>query len=112
WSRSGITSVIWGVMNGDRRSAELCEVFIPDPWTFSENAYPSTYQGLIDLPRYLAKNYLDFSKLAAARKGLRLIGTLLRQTKAADFIDGLKVLRRGLTQFGAANAVFIVLFEY
>ena len=112
WSRSGITSVIWGVMNGDRRSAELCEVFIPDPWTFSENAYPSAYQGLIDLPRYLAKNYLDFSKFTATRKGLRLAGTLLRQTNGGDFIDGLRVLRRGLAQFGASNAVFIVFFEY
>ena len=112
WSRGGITSVIWGVMNGDRHGAELCEVFIPDPWTFSENAYPSAYQGLIDLPRYLAKNYLDFSKLTATRKGLRLAGTLLRQTNGGDFLDGLKVLRRGLAQFGASNAVFIVFFEY
>ena len=112
WSRRGISSVVWGVMNGNRRSAATCKVFVPDPWTFSEDAYPAEYQGLIALPRYLAKNYLDFSKLTAARKGFDLVGTLLRSTKGGDFIDGLRLFWRGFRQFGPTNAVFIVLFEY
>ena len=68
WSRRGLSSIVWGVMNGNRRNAENCRIFIPDPWTFSESAYPAKYQGLIALPRYLAKNYLDFSKLTALRR--------------------------------------------
>ena len=69
WSKRGLTSIVWGVMNGNRRNAETCKIFVPDPWTFSEDVYPSRYQGLIGLPRYLAKNYLDFSKLTAALRG-------------------------------------------
>src|SRR5216684_1464349 len=45
WSRRGLSSIVWGVMNGNRRSAEKCEVFIPDPWTFSESAYPARFEG-------------------------------------------------------------------
>jgi len=112
WSKRGLSSVVWGVMNGNRRAAEACKVFVPDPWTFSEDAYPAEYQGLIALPRYLAKNYLDFSKLAAARNGLYLVSTLLRSTRGSDFIDGLRVFWRGFRRFGPTNAVFIVFFEY
>jgi hypothetical protein len=112
WSKRGLSSIVWGVMNGDRRQAENCEIFIPDPWTFSEGAYPSKFQGLIALPRYLARNYLDFSKLTALRKGFGLLHTLLRSMKFADFIDGLRILRRGIAQFGTTNVVFIVYFEY
>jgi hypothetical protein len=112
WSRRGLSSVVWGVMNGDRRNAENCKIFIPDPWTFSESAYPDRFQGLIALPRYLAKNYLDFSKLTALRKGSSLVTTLLRSMKVADFIDGLRIFRRGIVRFGPANVVFIAFFEY
>lgn len=112
WSNRGLSSVVWGVMNGNRRNAATCKIFVPDPWTFSEDAYPTEYQGLIALPRYLAKNYLDFSKIDAARKGIDLVRTLLRLTKGNDFIDSLRVFWRGFAQFGPTNAVFIVFFEY
>jgi hypothetical protein len=112
WSKRGLMSVVWGVMNGNRRNAETCKVFVPDPWTFSEEAYPDRYQGLIALPRYLAKNYLDFSKLTATKKGINLVRTLIKSTKSSDFIDGLRIFRRGVTQFGTTNVVFIVFFEY
>jgi hypothetical protein len=112
WSKRGLTSIVWGVMNGNRRNAETCKIFVPDPWTFSEDVYPSRYQGLIGLPRYLAKNYLDFSKLTAARKGFDLVSTLIRSTKGSDLVDGFRIFRRGLAQFGTTNVVFIVFFEY
>jgi hypothetical protein len=112
WSRRGLSSIVWGVMNGDRRNAERCKIFVPDPWTLSEDAYPKKFQGLIALPRYLAKNYLDFSKLTALRRGFGLVTTLLGSMKFRDFLDGLRVVRRGMAQFGSANVVFIVYFEY
>jgi hypothetical protein len=112
WSRRSVSSVVWGVMNGNRRDASACKAFIPDPWTFAEDAWPPKYQGLIALPRYLAKNYLDFSKLTAARKGVDLVRTLVRSTKGSDFRDGLRIFWRGLRQFGPTNAVFIIFFEY
>jgi hypothetical protein len=112
WSKRGIRSVIWGVMNGSRREAAGCEVFIPDPWAFSEDAYPSVYQSLISLPRYLAKNYLDFSKVKAALEGAKLVGRLVSGMRFGDFLHGLRLFWRGYSNFGPANVVFIVFFEY
>lgn len=112
WSERELNSIVWGVLNGTRRNANTCEIFIPDPWTFSEDAHPANYQGLIALPRYLAQNYLDFSKWAAARKCLDFGWTVLAATTRRDFIDGLRVFVRGFHQFGPIHAVFIVFFEY
>lgn len=112
WSREGRRSIVWGVMNGDRRTAQNCDVFIPDPWTFSEPAYPDKYSNLIRLPRYLAKNYLDISKLKCAGDGVGLFSALLRNAKTSDLKDGLGLLLQGLRAFGPKHIVFIVFFEY
>lgn len=112
WSRSGIRSIVWGVMNGSRRGAVNCQAFIPDPWTFSEDAYPTAYQNLIELPRYVAKNYLDFSKLKAAQAGGKLVRRLALATRRRDFVDAVKIFLRGLYRFGPSNLVFIAFFEY
>lgn len=112
WSRCGDAAVVWGVMNGDRRAARTCKVFIPDPWTFTEAPYPSTYDGLIELPRYLAKNYLDVSKTKCAAEAFRLLRTLISRMDRRDFIDGLSILLEGLRLFGTKHIVFIVTFEY
>ncbi len=112
WSHQGQRSVVWGVMNGDRRSAKNCEVFIPDPWTFSESAFPEDFAGLIRLPRYLAKNYLDVSKSRCIRQAFSLFSTLIRQTRADDFADGFSHFIEGFSKFGPKHVVFIVFFEY
>ncbi|MDQ7730926.1 hypothetical protein [Halomonas sp. SpR8] len=112
WSDKGQSSVIWGVMNGSRGTADKCHAFIPDPWTFSENAYPSEYTSLIELPRYLAKNYLDISKRKVALSGSKLLASMIRHTSSRDFLDAMRFLVQGLKQFGPAHIVFIVFFEY
>jgi hypothetical protein len=57
-SDRGISSGIWSAMNATRGSAEKCKFFLPDPWTFEEKAYPSEINSFLDLPRYMARNYL------------------------------------------------------
>ncbi|MCX6125868.1 MAG: hypothetical protein NTV34_14130, partial [Proteobacteria bacterium] len=61
WSDRGISSGVWGVLNGKRADAKLCEFFAPDPWTFSEPGYPESVTNYVALPRYLAKNRLNIS---------------------------------------------------
>src|SRR5262249_57865267 len=56
WSKRGLSSVVWGVMNGNRRAAEACKGFVPDPWTVSGDAHPAECQGLAALPPHLSKN--------------------------------------------------------
>lgn len=112
WEQRGESSIIWGVMNASRANTEKCIAFIPDPWTFSEDAYPAKYSGLIKLPRYLAKNYVSPSKLRLVRDGLSLIATSLGNSSPANWAYGLSILRRGRKQFGKAHLTSIVLFEY
>jgi hypothetical protein len=60
-SKRGVTTGVWGVMNGNRRNAENNLFFIPDPWTYSEKAYPVELNRLLNLPRHLSQNYLNVS---------------------------------------------------
>jgi len=112
WSDNGRRSVVWGVMNGNRRNAKHCDVFIPDPWTFSEPAYPKKYQPLIELPRYLSKNYLEFSKRRVLLSGISFFGSLPALVRLTDLADAFKLLVRGMTKFGTAHVTFITFFEY
>lgn len=112
WSDRGESSVVWGVMNASRAKANGCIAFIPDPWTFTEDAFPARYQGLISLPRYLSKNYLSPSKRHLVKESFGLLWTGLRSTKARDWYHGAKILASGARQFGKAHLTSIVLFEY
>lgn len=112
WSREGRSSVVWGVMNGGRGRAENCKAFIPDPWTFSEPAYPDKYKYLIELPRYLSKNYLEISKLKSLNDGAKLFTTLLKYVDRNDLLSSFGFLARGLKKFGTAHVVAIVFFEH
>lgn len=60
WERlsdSGISTGVWGVMNGGRNDAKNCRFFLPDPWSFSEMAYPDHLNDLLLPLRYASKNY-------------------------------------------------------
>lgn len=71
-SDRGVTTGVWGVLNGARRAAPTCRFFVPDPWTFSERAWPSQLDDLIALPRFLAKNRLHLIQPRAAVDAIRL----------------------------------------
>jgi hypothetical protein len=39
-SSLGFRSGVWGAMNASKSNCDKCDFFFPDPWTFSEQAYP------------------------------------------------------------------------
>ena len=59
-SKYGIKSGIWGALNSSKGKSENCLFFFPDPWSYSEKAYPKTLNNFLALPRYFSKNYLSF----------------------------------------------------
>lgn len=71
-SEAGVSTGIWGVLNGARRQAETCRFFVPDPWTFSERASPAPLDDLIALPRFMAKNRLNLAQPRALFDAARL----------------------------------------
>jgi hypothetical protein len=58
-------------MNASRRGTPECLFFLPDPWTFSEEAHPRELDRALALPRYMARHYLRFSKRRLAREAFR-----------------------------------------
>lgn len=72
----GITTGVWGAMNASKRNAQKCQFFLPDPWTFSEEAFPDELKPAVDLPRYFAKNYLNISFAKGFGLFLRFISSI------------------------------------
>lgn len=76
----GIRYGVWGCMNAKYRPNTNCDFFFPDPWTFTEPAYPDKLNQFLSLPRYYAKNYLDIKPVALlmslGQTSLYLLGSL------------------------------------
>ena len=111
-SDAGISSGIWGVLNGARNEAERCDFFVPDPWTFSENTHPAELQGLIDLPRFLAKNRLEVFQADGLRKMMGLARSFRRPR---HFLGGLRQATRVVQQMRHDRDkayVYFTAFEY
>lgn len=112
-SDNGHSSIVWGAMNASRGRAELCKYFLPDPWTFSEPGFPDQAAKLLELPRYLAKNYLDI-KLS------HVISKLTRFLKVFDFsiffskvgVAELGRLLKALIRYGPKNFIAISYFDF
>lgn len=111
-SEKGISSGIWGAMNATRGSADKCKFFLPDPWTFEEQAYPSEINSFLKLPRYMARNYLKprFDKLFGA---VIQFATFLCTPKAIwTSLCELPTLLPYVIRYRAANFVTYSFAEY
>ena len=111
-SELDFSSIVWGVLNGARRNATRCSVFVPDPWTFSEKAHPSELNGVLGLPRFMAKNRLSFLRLEFLGNFLAFIRVFLSpKMLKAIFMEAPSVLV-GAVRFKCAPFVFFCLTEY
>lgn len=77
-SQQGVSTGVWGVMNGSRGNAPHARFFFADPWTFSEQPYPAELARFLALPAYYAKNYLSLRPGELLSSGLRTAGYILR----------------------------------
>jgi hypothetical protein len=111
-SEKGISSGIWGAMNAARRGARHCSFFLPDPWTFSEEAYPSRLDALLAFPRYVAKNHMNLDKKHTLTLALRFARLFLRPELAGELARELPRLVAGLARFRGANFVGFCFAEY
>lgn len=110
-SKLGITTGVWGVMNAARGNSPSNQYFFPDPWTFTEKAYPNHLNDLLDLPQYLAKNYQSLKKWVAFKKGLKLFKGVLKSGIAWQIIKQLWVLRKQVKTLGSHHYVYISWFD-
>jgi len=61
--KKNITVSLWGLFNSNLRSKKNIDLFFPDPWSFSQEAYPREINSYLKLPRYYAKNYPNVNKI-------------------------------------------------
>lgn len=83
----GVTTGVWGVLNGSRgKQVDKNLFFLPDPWTFSEQAYPSDLDRLVGLPRYLATNRANISPARFALEAARFLRVLVEPAVRSEFL--------------------------
>ena len=58
-----ISFTLWGLFNSNLRTKQNIDLFYPDPWSFSQDAYPYRLNNYLKLPRYYALNYPNISLL-------------------------------------------------
>lgn len=110
-SEHGVTSGVWGAMNATRNGAENCLFFLPDPWTFSEVAYPPKLNELLSLPRYYSKNYLDVSAAEFAKRTLLLAKFVLGSGALGSILAQTPLVLGGVLRNGINNALLFSLFD-
>lgn len=111
-SKNDEYSIVWGAMNASLGKAKKCELFVPDPWVFTENTRPSGLSSFISLPRYLAKNYTSISKLKLLKLFFIFIVQSIKYVGLPVFFKSLFYLFEGLIKFGSKHFVFINFFDY
>ncbi|MGE3319995.1 MAG: hypothetical protein AB7I18_11940 [Candidatus Berkiella sp.] len=111
-SEHQVSTGVWGVMNGACQSANEVPFFIPDPWTFTERARPQELNHLLELPRYVAKNYQNLSKTALISKAWKLLKFIASSGQGKTIFKETLKLGQSLLKHGKHHYLFISFFDY
>ena len=65
-----ISSTVWGAFNSNIRSKKKIDLFFPDPWSFTQKTYPSSFNQYLKLPRYYALSYPSSKKFKLIKYAL------------------------------------------
>lgn len=108
-NRYGIRYGIWGAMNARNTYHDHCDFFFPDPWSFSESAFPNTLKFLLALPRYYAKHYLNLKLSEFCRNALPTLAYLAyKSPRLYRYIPSVAKL---LTKSGLNNITLFACFD-
>jgi len=110
-SKQGLHCGVWGAMNASRGSAKNCEFFFPDPWTFSELAYPPELNNLLMFPRYYSKNYGDLDTAKSLRELAKLVWFCLNPRIAVELLPLAPSLISSVIKNGLHEYLLFVLFD-
>jgi hypothetical protein len=110
-SSKGWRCGVWGAMNASRGAGEHCTFFFPDPWTFSESAYPPELNDLLAFPRYYSKNYGELSAGRSLASALRLLKFCLRPRIALVLLPRAPKLLASVLRHGVSEHMLFALFD-
>jgi hypothetical protein len=104
---------LWGLMNASKGTSNNCNFFVPDPWTFSENAYPKELNSYLELARYTSTNYLNISFIKIFRLVFNVGKLIIFKNLLMTLIISLfKLILPQFIRYGYKPYIFISLFEY
>lgn len=86
-AEQGVSWGAWGVMNTPRVDTRQCRFFFPDPWSYEEDAYPAKLEGMLRLPRYVSKNYLDLDRQKVLSEGFVMAANMARPSNWPASLD-------------------------
>ena len=98
-------------MNASRGNAKNCTFFFPDPWTFSEAAYPSELNNLLAFPRYYSKNYGDLDRKKSLQTFCQLIWFCLNPRIAIELLPLAPRILGSVIKNGMHEYLLFVLFD-
>lgn len=110
-SQQGLRCGVWGAMNASRGNTPNCAFFFPDPWTFSEDAYPPELNNLLAFPRYYSKNYGDLDKKKSFVALLKLFWFCLNPRIAIELLPLAPRLITTAINSGLHEYLLFVLFD-
>tara|TARA_B100000965_G_scaffold406269_1_gene444302 strand:- start:2711 stop:3985 length:1275 start_codon:yes stop_codon:yes gene_type:complete len=110
-SEKGITSGVWGAMNASKNDSKGCKFFLPDPWTFSESAFPEKLNRFLSLPRYYAKNYIKPSIFSLVKTSLKTASVIFDKIYLISLVPEISYSLLSLFKHGIHNYVLFSLFD-
>ena len=76
-AKKNFTISLWGLFNSSFRLKKNINMFIPDPWSFTQKAYPENLSSYLKLPRFYAKNYPNVEKFTILLYGVMFLKKIL-----------------------------------
>ena len=109
---NGIHCGIWGVMNAPCGPRANIDFFIPDPWSFNENAFPLDLNDFLAFPRYMAKNYLNPEKTKVISLSMRMIRFIMNNKGNKKTRNFLKICYKAIKSVGINIHSLLVILDY
>jgi len=85
-----IKFTLWGLFNSNLRSKHNIDLFYPDPWSYTQHAYPEKINNFLKLPRYYALNYPNINIFKFILYSFLFFKTLLISRSSIFFLKNIK----------------------
>ena len=106
-----INFYIWGSMNASRRNSSNVKLFFPDPWVFSEKAYPNNLNKILKPIKRTIKNRGSDNLLTKVRIFFTIVSVIKKYTGLHTIIKSIVTSLIDYTKH-KRNYVFFCHWEY
>ena len=106
-----INFFIWGPMNASRRGSKNVKLFFPDPWVYSEKAYPKDFNKILEPIKKTIKNRGNINIIEKIIFGYFIIFELIRYLGVFEVFKSIIKTFFDFIKFNK-NFVFFCNWEY